>query len=672
VSFFLKSLRRTIIAVTMDIVLASGSPRRQELLAKIYPHFRVVPSDVDESSIREDDPEAFVLKAAVAKAKMVGERHPEALVIAADTVVCVENEIFGKPADVSQARHYLERLSGITHRVITGVALFRKSEGRLLAGRETSFVTFRRLDLQTIESYIRTAECLDKAGAYAIQDVRESFVEKLEGDYDNVVGLPVKKVRELLEEFQAKEPSLEIVEQPFPLPWGIGYYDGRPIRVPGAIAGDRVRVRIVKKKPRLGRMTGFDERSPFRVEPECSHFGVCGGCSFQNMTYSRQLELKARYLEDILEEGGIEWPRRSRPPLSLENQASEREWPGKLEPLMPSPDIYGYRNKMEFAFAGCGTDLILGLRARRDAPGRGKKRTALLESCPIFGGAVREIFTVSLEFARQTGLPAYDPLSRRGIFRNLVLREGKNTGELMALLVTVSGTGLDFSSWVEALAKALPRLRSVWHVETDRPADVVTFERKSLLFGAPSIEERLGDTRFRITPASFFQTNSRAAENLYGLIVRRVREERSPKILGLYCGPGAIEIRCSAAAEEVVGIDSEPENIRVAENNAHLNGIGNCRLVRGLVEEILEPALFKDFDFVIADPPREGLRPGALRRIAETGIPRMIYVSCNPLTLARDLAGLGERGYRLETLQAFDFFPHTPHLECLAVLARSG
>jgi septum formation protein len=193
------------VPVGEDFILASASPRRRELLKRIAPGFRVVPSRVDEASIREADPVRFAVAAALLKARDVGERNPAALVLAADTVVSLEGEIFGKPADREEARATLRKLSGRRHWVITGVALYRKDEERSLTGHEESLVRFRPLDDRAVEGYLDTEDHVDKAGSYAIQEVNDAFVEELVGDYDNVVGLPLRLVEGLLRRFRAGE-----------------------------------------------------------------------------------------------------------------------------------------------------------------------------------------------------------------------------------------------------------------------------------------------------------------------------------------------------------------------------------------------------------------------------------------------------------------------------------
>jgi septum formation protein len=184
-----------------DVILGSQSPRRRELLKKIVNDFRVVPSGIDEERFRERDPVEFALMMAVAKAKEISARYPASLVIAADTLVCLNEEIFGKPKSRAEARAMLRKLSGRRHRVVTAVALSRKEDDRLRTGHETSWVTFKRLSREDIEGYLQTKQYLDKAGSYAIQDAGDALVESLEGDYDNVVGLPVRLLRSLLDEF---------------------------------------------------------------------------------------------------------------------------------------------------------------------------------------------------------------------------------------------------------------------------------------------------------------------------------------------------------------------------------------------------------------------------------------------------------------------------------------
>jgi 23S rRNA (uracil1939-C5)-methyltransferase len=220
------------------------------------------------------------------------------------------------------------------------------------------------------------------------------------------------------------------------------------------------------------------------------------------------------------------------------------------------------------------------------------------------------------------------------------------------------------------LTAAVPELKSFVHVTNSRPSDLVEFERTRLLSGVPFIEEKLAGLLFRIYPPSFFQTNTAGAELLY----RRIREEAplstESRLLGLYCGSGAIELALAGAVGKVTGVDSSPTNIANAVENALINRVENAAFVPGTVESLLSEPLREPADVVIVDPPRVGLTGKALRRVLALGVPALIYVSCNPVSLARDLPTLLEAGYRVRSLSPFDLFPHTPHLETLAVLSK--
>jgi 23S rRNA (uracil1939-C5)-methyltransferase len=639
----------------MDIVLASQSPRRQELLKKIVPEFRVVPSGLDEEKFREKDPLRFALRAAEAKAREVAEKDSASLIIAADTVVNLGDEILGKPEDRGRAEEMLRKLSGRRHRVITAVALYRKDDERLVTGFEISYVTFKALSDRDIGSYLETGEYRDKAGSYAVQEVGDVFVEKLEGDYENVVGFPVARVKKLLEEFMSPGEPVTITDVALPHDWGVGKVGGIVTFVPGAVVGDRIRVIVAKagRRLRYGKIIATESPSPFRVEPRCPHFGFCGGCSFQNLVYGKQLETKENYLLQTLRKIGR---------LNLEDV--------EREPISPSPAEYFYRGKMEYAFGSEDGRIFLGLRERANPFETYRKRTIALRTCPIFSPAVEKIFPVLLEYVRRTGKDAYDPMARTGYFRNLVLREGKGTGQLLAVIVTRGGPEPGLEDSVGELREKAPSVRGFWRVQNERVSDLVDYSGKVLVAGEMSIEEKLGGLRFKIYPETFFQPNPRGAEVLYRRIAAEARGLGARRVLGLYCGSGPIELSLSSSVQEVVGIDSEPANIAAAEENAALNGIRNCRFLGGPVERVLKEESFAGIDLLVVDPPRAGISPKGLKLIIGLNIPLIVYVSCNPAAFARDLSLLGERGYRLRKLGSYDFFPHTPHLESLGILAR--
>ncbi|MDD8025625.1 MAG: 23S rRNA (uracil(1939)-C(5))-methyltransferase RlmD [Acidobacteriota bacterium] len=639
----------------MRVVLASRSPRRKEILARLFPLFEVDPSSVDESAIRETDPVFFAMAAAEAKARDVAGRHPEAMVIGADTIVCLEKDIFGKPADRAGAERMLARLSGRKHRVITGVALIGKECDRAVVDYEITYVAFKAFDAAAIAAYLDGHAYLDKAGSYAIQEIGPAFVETIEGDYDNVVGLPLGRIKRMLKQWDAPEWTLDVTGIDFASGWAYGVSDGKTVLVPGALPGDRVRARLVRRKPRTAKILRTEAGSPDRIQAPCPHFGSCGGCAFQNLAYARQLELKeARFKETMRGGSGLE----------LADSV--------FEPILPSPSLFDYRNKMEFAFGGTAGSIKLGLRGRALPGPQYHLRTAVLERCLIFGGAVEAVFPSTRAFANGTGLPPYDPFGQKGFFRNLVLRDGKATGDIMAVIATRSGNGTEAGTrdWAERLREEAPRVRSVWSAANDGVADRVDLAGARLEAGGPFIEEEFGGLRFRIYPDSFFQPNLRAALLYYERIVGRARETGAKRALGLFCGSGSIELFLAGAVEEVVGIDSVEKNIANAEENAARNGIRNARFVTGLVEKVVSGADYGGFDILVMDPPRAGIHPDGLTRAMSLRIPQIVYMSCNPATLARDLGTFAAGGYRVERLFCADFFPHTPHMEALAVLSK--
>jgi len=640
----------------MEIVLASASPRRRELMARVAPDFRVYATDVDESRIAEKDPLVFAIAAAAEKAKRAAERYPEAAVIGADTVVALGLRILGKPADREDARAMLRALSGRRHRVITGLAFYRRAEDRLLTGYDLTYVTFRELTDGMVEGYLDQGTFLDKAGAYAVQEIGDAFVARMKGDYDNVVGFPVEKVKRLLARFLEPAFTVTVEDIDFPGSDGRAASGGRKLLVAGAVTGETVRVQVVGERgaARVAEVVRLESPSSRRAEPRCAHFGACGGCRFQHVDYATQLELKVRHLRRTLEEAGIAGAA------------------AVTRPIAGSPDLYAYRNKMEYAFGEKHGELALGLREKVTSSRQTYRRTLPLRECPIFDPVVERVFPVLTEFARGHGLEGFEPATRKGHLRHLVLRQAKRTGDLMAVLVTAGLPEVDFAALAGRLAKAAPELRSFVHVTNSRGSDLVEFERTALVAGAPFIEERLAGLSFRIYPPSFFQTNTAGAELLYGRLRAEAPLTKDSRVLGLYCGSGAIELSIAGAAGRVTGIDSSAANIANAVENALVNRIDNVAFVPGTVEALLAEPRREPADIVIVDPPRVGLTAKALRRTIALGAPAVVYVSCNPASLAQDLRGFVEAGYGIASLSPFDLFPHTPHLETLAILAKKG
>ena len=641
----------------MDIVLASKSKRREKLLKKIVNEFIVFPSSVDELSIEERDPVKFAENAAAAKAKDVAGQFPHSIVIGADTIVVLENRIFGKPKDLEDAKRMLHALSGTRHKVITGLALYKKDEEKLSSGHAISYVTFRQLDDNEIEDYLKCDDFTDRAGGYGIQKVGDDFSGHIEGSYDNVVGLPVEKLKEMLSDFAEPVFSVNIVDIALPHNWGVGKNGRLVVFVPGAVLGDKVKVRMSKKSRSFAyaEIIQVEKESPFRNKAVCPHFGKCGGCSFQNLQYEKQLEIKQNYLLQTLTRIGE---------VNFDNV--------QTEPIVPSPDIFHYRNKMEYSFGEVDGKVVLGLRQRSTPFQKYGYEVVGLDKCPIFSPCVDKILPVFIDFARENSLTAFNPGRKKGFLRHLVLREAKNTRELMAMLVTRSGEIPPLVKLAEKLFSEVANIKSFYLILNDQISDVVSFQKKNFLCGETFINEHMGDLSFKIYPQTFFQPNTRAAELMYRKISEFARQGNCRKILGLYCGAGPIEIFLASFAQEVIGIDSNPVNISNARENAALNKIDNCVFYEGTVGTILEKNSFKDVDLLVMDPPRGGITRKAVKRILELNVPRIICASCNPAALARDIKVLSENGYVLKNLVPFDFFPHTTHMETLVLLEKNA
>ncbi|MGB9893253.1 MAG: Maf family nucleotide pyrophosphatase, partial [Candidatus Saccharicenans sp.] len=403
----------------MKVILASESPRRIKLLKRIFRSFSVIPSRVNENQFLEKDPVSFALKAAEAKARAVAENYPDALVIAADTVVTIDGQILGKPANREEARRMLKSLSGRTHQVITAVVLYHKNEDKLLSASETSQVTFKLLTSEDIESYLDVNSYNDKAGAYAIQEVKSKFLEKLEGDYHNVVGLPLKRLRQLVHRFLERKAQIEISEFILPEITGLGRSEGRTFQVAGAYPGDLADISYeFSESPKIkARLLSILKPSPARQAARCPHFGQCGGCSLQDLKYSEQLSQKRQYLIQVFNEY---FPATFR---YLE-----------IDSLLPSPAQYYYRNKMEFSFGQNNGHIFLGLKEKKPGRNRDKnKKVVRLEKCEISTPWAEKLFPLFSELAQQSGLPVFNLESKQGFFRHLVIREGKQTGDLMLL-----------------------------------------------------------------------------------------------------------------------------------------------------------------------------------------------------------------------------------------------
>jgi len=435
---------------------------------------------------------------------------------------------------------------------------------------------------------------------------------------------------------------------------GVARLDGLTVRVRGALPGDRVHARLRRIRRRLGeadaRLLEVVDPGVPRVKPRCAHVDVCGGCVWQDVPYTVQVDLKQELVERCLNRVGI--------------RAT------MLDPL-PAEDPFYYRNKMEFSIGqpeGTREGLEIGLHHS------GKfDRVFDLEACHLQSETSNEIVHAVRTFARERSLTAYDLKRHAGQLRFLTIREGKRTGETMVILTTSEEEVGEAKELSALLAERFPGVRTVVQAVNGRKAQVATGDSEVVLHGDGAMQERLGDFRFEISPTSFFQTNTLQAEKLYGEVVQMARTGPNARVLDLYCGTGAISLFLSQEAQTVVGVELLEAALQDALRNAAANGIENCQFVAGKAEEVLGQmrARGEQFDSAVTDPPRAGMHPKALQAMADLAPETIVYVSCNPQALAMDLQRLEANGYKTDCLRLVDMFPHTPHCEVVVRLNRN-
>ena len=432
---------------------------------------------------------------------------------------------------------------------------------------------------------------------------------------------------------------------------GVARHEGFVVFVRGGLPGDRVRARVTKVK--RGFAEGFAsavlEPGPDRVEAPCRHFGTCGGCRFQDLSYDVQLAQKEQQVRDALVRIG----RIPDPPL---------------EPIVPATSIYGYRNKLEYSFSAGEDGLELGFHRA----GRWDEVIGI-EACLLTTDVGNEIRRAVRGWAREERLEPYDQATGEGYLRHLVVREGRNTGQALVVLVTAPGERFEAGYFVDVLRR-FPEVRSIHWAINDTPAEQTNLPTK-LLWGAEAIEEEILGLRFRVRPSAFLQTNTEMAEQLYGLAREFAGLTGDENVFDLYCGTGTIGLALAPDAGKVWGLEISEEAVACAIENAELNGIENAQFFAGNVGQTLEELAQKAgaADVVVVDPPRAGLAGKALRRTGALAARRIVYVSCNPTTLASDVQVLrDDYGYTLVRCRPVDMFPHTPHVESVSLLTRDA
>ncbi len=430
---------------------------------------------------------------------------------------------------------------------------------------------------------------------------------------------------------------------------GVARLDGFVVFVRRGLPGDRVRARITRVKRSHAEALAVEvlRGGPNRVDAPCAHYPACGGCRFQDLSYDAQAAAKETQVADALRRiGGIDEP--------------------PLEPVLPAASPFFYRNKLEYSFTQLEEGPSLGFHkaGRWDA-------VLEIERCWLTTDVGNAIRNAVREWAREERLVGYDQATGEGYLRHLVVREGRNTGQVLVQLVTAPGERFETGYFVEILRR-FSEVRSIHWSVNDTPAEVTNLPTR-LLWGDEAIEEQLCGLRFRVRPNAFLQTNTEMAERLYGLAREYAALTGSETVWDLYCGIGTIGLVLARDAFAVWGIEASEESVACALENAELNGIPNAAFFAGNVGEAVEELRERsgEPDVVVVDPPRAGLAGKALRRLGRIGAERVVYISCNPATLAGDLKALRENfGYTLVRARPVDMFPHTPHVETVALLAR--
>jgi 23S rRNA (uracil1939-C5)-methyltransferase len=422
---------------------------------------------------------------------------------------------------------------------------------------------------------------------------------------------------------------------------GVARADGFVVFVRGAVPGDRVRARMTRSKRSFGEAEVAEllEPSPERIEPETPH----PGAPWQVLPYERQLREKQAQVRDALERLG----RFQDPPV---------------EPIVPAVDVLRYRNKVEYSFGEHESgELVLGFHR----PGRWDVIDEVSRDV-LASERVDELREAAGAWCREEGLSAYDRRDHTGLLRNLVVREGRRTGQLQARLVTSPG-----DLRVAELAASVPADGVLW----TRAAGLGETTREGeteVVKGAAPLDEEVCGLRFRISPDAFFQTNTEMAERLYGVAAELAGLSGREHVLDLYCGIGTIALVLALDAGRVYGVEVVERAVADAIENARLNGIDNAEFFAGDVRTAMRPLLERSGrpDVLVVDPPRAGLSQKVVRRVLEASAPRIVYVSCNPTTLAPNARQMVDAGYRLVTVRPVDMFPQTPHIESVALLER--
>ena len=426
--------------------------------------------------------------------------------------------------------------------------------------------------------------------------------------------------------------------------------EDQKVTVKGVIDGQTIKGQVTKKRKSgcVVRLLDVLEKSPLEdAKPVCPHFGICGGCFYQTVSYENQLKIKEGMVRDL-----------------LKDYVNDDIW----EEIKGSPKVHGYRNKMEFSFGDEVKDGPLAL-------GMHKKNTfhdiVNITDCQIVDNDYNLIVKCALNIAQQMELPFYHKMRHEGYFRHLVVRRAESSGDILVNIVTTSQVEADLTKLRDTLLE-LPlsgKIIGILHTTNDSLADVVQADKIDILYGQDYFYEEILGLKFKISPFSFFQTNTLGAEILYKTARDFVGETKDKVIFDLYSGTGTIAQMLAPVAKKVVGVEIVEEAVEAAKVNAELNGLDNCEFIAGDVLKVVDELEDKP-DFIVLDPPRDGIHPKAIQKIIDFGVEQMVYISCKPTSLARDLEVFEAAGYKVKRATAVDQFPNTVHIETVVLLSH--
>ena len=432
---------------------------------------------------------------------------------------------------------------------------------------------------------------------------------------------------------------------------GRAIYDGHIAKFKGGIEGQKVKARVGKMRKGVIEVKLLEvvEKSFLESEPKCKHFGICGGCTYQSLSYEDELKLKEKQIRDLFNKEGLDI---------------------NLLGIEGSPIVGTYRNKMEYTFGDeeKGGPLSLGLHMK----GRFYE-SVNTSDCNIVDNDFTLIREIVRRYFDEKKVPFYNTRQYSGVLRHLVIRKARSTGEILVNLVTTSQYEIDKEGFKNLLLelKTDGTIQGIIHTINDGLGDIVKADRIDLLYGRDYIMEEILGLKFKISPFSFFQTNSLGAERLYSIAREFTGDIDNKIVFDLYSGTGTIAQIMAPVAKKVIGIEIVEEAVEMAKENAILNGLENVEFIAGDVLKAVDDLKEKP-DLIVIDPPRNGIHPKAINKIIDFNPDTFVYVSCNPVTLARDLKVFIERGYKVEKAKLMDMFPRTVHVESIILMTYCG